>query len=74
MSGSISNEFGLPVTRHQYVGHTLHGQLGGGGAFVKLSNVNGAIEINHANDGRPLSPVQNLEHGRDTNEDDDNDI
>ena|SRR5208337_1374616 len=73
MSGSISNEFGLPVTKHQYVGHSLHGQLGGGGAFVKLSNVNGAIEIRHASDGRPLSPAQNLEQdrGHDNDEDDD---
>ncbi len=71
MSGSISNEFGLPVTRHQYVGHSLHGQLGGGGAFVKLSNVNGAIEINHANDGRPLSPAHNLEQDRSHDKSDD---
>jgi Putative adhesin len=76
MSGSISNDFGLPVTRHQYVGHSLHGQLGAGGAFVKLSNVNGAIDIRHASDGRPLSPAQNLEQDRrhdksDDEEDDD---
>jgi hypothetical protein len=71
MSGSISNEFGFPVTKHQYVGHSLHGQLGAGGAFVKLSNVNGAIEIGHANDGRPLSAVQNLE--KDSRHDSDGD-
>ena len=74
MSGGISNEFGLPVTKHQYVGHSLRGQLGTGGALVKLSNVNGAIEISHANDGRTLSPVQNLEKDRrhDSDDDDDN--
>jgi DUF4097 and DUF4098 domain-containing protein YvlB len=73
VSGSISNEFGLPVTRHQYVGHSLHGQLGGGGTMVKLSSVNGAIEIRHASDNRPLSPSQNLEPARSRSNDDDKD-
>ncbi|MGB9233674.1 MAG: DUF4097 family beta strand repeat-containing protein [Terriglobales bacterium] len=73
VSGGIHNEFGLSATKHQYVGHSLHGQLGAGGALVKLSNVNGAIEISHSNDGRPLSPAQNMDHGRD-NEGDDSDM
>ena len=74
VSGNISDEFGLPVTRHQFVGHSLHGQLGGGGTLVKLSNVNGEIEIRHASDNRPLSPVQNLERERNGDgEDDKND-
>jgi hypothetical protein len=51
----------------------LHGQLAGGGTLVKLSNVNGAIEIRHASDNRPLSPVQNLEHERSSNGNDGND-
>ena len=79
VSGNISDEFGLPVTRHQFVGHSLHGQLGGGGTLVKLSNVNGEIEIRHASDNRPLSPVQNLERertrdGEDEKSDDDDEI
>jgi DUF4097 and DUF4098 domain-containing protein YvlB len=78
ISGNISDDFGLPVIRHQYVGHSLHGQLGGGGTLVRLSNVNGTIEIRHAGDNRPLSPVQNLEHERsriddDKDKDDDDD-
>ena len=75
MSGNISDDFGLPVTRHQYVGRSLHGQLGGGGTLVRLSNVNGTIEIRHANDNRPLSPAQNLERdrGHDNDGDQDND-
>jgi DUF4097 and DUF4098 domain-containing protein YvlB len=75
VSGNISDEFGLPVTRHQYVGRSLHGQLGGGGTLVKLSNVNGTIEIRHASDNRPLSPAQNMERerGRGGNEDQKND-
>ena len=73
ISGSISNDFGLTAIRHQYVGHSLHGQLGGGGTLVKLSNVNGTIEIRHASDGRTLSPATNLERGRDRDRDQDND-
>jgi Putative adhesin len=70
ISGNISDDFGLPVTRHQFVGRSLHGQLGGGGTLVKLSNVNGEIEIRHAGDNRPLSPVQNLERERSRNSED----
>ncbi|HVM93172.1 MAG TPA: DUF4097 family beta strand repeat-containing protein [Terriglobales bacterium] len=76
VSGHISNDFGLTAIRHQYVGHSLHGQLGSGGTMVKLSNVNGTIEISHANDGRPLSSATNLErgrHDRDEDRDDDDD-
>lgn len=73
VSGNISDDFGLPVTRHQFVGRSLHGQLGGGGTLVKLSNVNGEIEIRHASDNRPLSPVQNLERERSRDSDDDKD-
>src|SRR6267378_800645 len=75
VSGGISNDFGLPVSR-QFVGHSLRGELGGGGTHVKLSNVNGRIEIMHANDNRPLSPAKNLEreHNRDDDDDDDAEI
>jgi hypothetical protein len=30
-----------------------------------VSNVNGRIEIRHANDNRPMSPAKNLNHDRD---------
>jgi hypothetical protein len=75
ISGEISNSFGLPVNHHQFVGHSLSGELGGGGAQVKLSNVNGRIEILRANDSRPLGTVKNREHdhSRDDNDDDDDD-
>jgi len=73
VSGGISNDFGLTAIRHQYVGHSLHGQLGGGGSLVHLSNVNGTIEIRHASDGRTLSPATNLERGRDRDRDNDRD-
>ena len=63
--GGISNDFGLDVDRHQWVGHDLHGKLGDGRTHIKLSNVNGPIHIEHANDGRSLSPVKNLIQGND---------
>ena len=63
--GGISNDFGLNVDRHQWVGHDLHGKLGDGRTHIKLSNVNGAIHIQHANDGHTLSPVKNLIQGDD---------
>ena len=71
VSGGISNDFGVPVTRG-FVGHSLHAQLGGGGTHVRLSNVNGHIEIFHAKDNRPLSPAKNL-NKHDGDHDDDHD-
>jgi hypothetical protein len=47
--GTISNDFGMNVRRGEYVGASLEGQLGGGGARVKLSNVNGVIRIRRGN-------------------------
>jgi DUF4097 and DUF4098 domain-containing protein YvlB len=47
VSGSIRDDFGLPVTA-QFVGHKLHGTLGNGRAQVRLSDVNGSIKIRRA--------------------------
>jgi DUF4097 and DUF4098 domain-containing protein YvlB len=58
--GGISNDFGLPVRRGKYVGRDLAGRLGQGGPRIKLDNVNGSININHAADSRPVSPATNL--------------
>jgi DUF4097 and DUF4098 domain-containing protein YvlB len=58
--GGINNDFGLPVRKGKYVGRNLAGKLGQGGPRIRLSNVNGSISINHAADGRPLSPATNL--------------
>jgi DUF4097 and DUF4098 domain-containing protein YvlB len=58
--GAISNSFELPVREGEYVGRNLEGRLGRGGADVRLSNVNGPIQIRRASDGRQLSPVTNL--------------
>lgn len=59
--GGISTDFGLKVKHGEYVGHSLEGQIGTGGPRIKLGNVNGAIQINHAQDGLPLSPGTSLE-------------
>jgi DUF4097 and DUF4098 domain-containing protein YvlB len=73
VSGGISNDFGLHVNHHQFVGHDLRGELGTGGTRIKLNNVNGRIVIHHAEDGRALSPVKDLSHG-DKDDDDDSSI
>jgi DUF4097 and DUF4098 domain-containing protein YvlB len=58
--GEINNDFGLSVEHGEYVGHELYGQLGTGGPRIKLGNVNGAISIKHADDGRKLSQAVSL--------------
>jgi len=65
VSGSISNDFGIHVANHKWVGHELNGELGGGGTRVRVNNVNGRIEIRHANDNKPLSPAKNMDRDRD---------
>jgi DUF4097 and DUF4098 domain-containing protein YvlB len=62
VSGGIENDFGLHVNHHRFVGHDLRGELGTGGTHIRLQNVNGRIEIHHAQDGRALSPVKDLSH------------
>jgi DUF4097 and DUF4098 domain-containing protein YvlB len=58
VSGNINNDFGLHVNNHRFVGHDLSGELGHGGTRIKLSNVNGRIDVHHAQDGRAMSPVK----------------
>jgi hypothetical protein len=60
LSGQIANNMGLPVRRGQYVGNDLSGQLGRGGARIKLNNVSGQIKIQRADDGRNATSVTNL--------------
>jgi len=71
ISGAISNDFGITVASHRWVGHELNAELGGGGTRVRVSNVNGRIEIRHANDNRPLSPAKGFDHDRGDKDDDD---
>ncbi len=65
--GGIDNDFGLHTSDHRFVGHEMRGELGGGGAEIKLNNVNGPIHVHHANDGHALSPVRNT-GGNDTDD------
>jgi Putative adhesin len=62
VSGGIDNDFGLHVDHHRFVGHELRGELGSGGTHIKLANVNGRIEVRHAQDGKALSPAKDLSH------------
>jgi len=68
VSGGINNDLGLHVNHHRVVGHDLRGELGNGGTHIRLQNVNGRIEIHHAQDGRALSPVKDLSHRDDDDE------
>jgi len=63
VSGGIDNDFGLHVNHHRFVGRDLRGELGSGGTHIRLQNVNGRIDIHHAQDGHALSPVKDLSHG-----------
>lgn len=75
ISGRIQNDFGLEVRHHRFVGHDLRGELGGGGTRIHVSNVNGRIEIRHANDGHALSSAKDLDHDdRDDRDDDDDEL
>jgi DUF4097 and DUF4098 domain-containing protein YvlB len=74
--GGIENDFGFHVIDHRWVGHDMAGQLGGGGTRIRLNNVNGGVEIHHAQDGKTLSPAHDLNRDRrdDDKDDDDDDI
>ena len=71
VSGGINNDFGLRVNHHRFVGHDLRGELGNGGTHIRLSDVNGRIEVRHAQDGRASSPVKDRSHA---DKDDDDEI
>ena len=73
VSGGIGNDLGLHVNNHRFIGHDLRGELGSGSTHVKLDDVNGRIDIHHANDGHTASPVKDLNHG-DRDDDDDSEI
>jgi hypothetical protein len=71
VSGGINNDFGLRVNHHRFVGHDLRGELGNGGTHIRLSDVNGRIEVRHAQDGRAISPVKDRSRA---DKDDDDEI
>lgn len=45
VNGSITNDFGLPVSSEKWAGHELEGTIGDGAARIRLSTVNGGIKI-----------------------------
>jgi DUF4097 and DUF4098 domain-containing protein YvlB len=69
VNGGIHNDLGIHVVHHRWVGHDMHAELGSGGPHIRLSNVNGRIDVRHANDGRPMSTVKDLGH-RDKDDED----
>jgi len=50
--GGIDNDFGIPVSQDHSAGSQLHGVLKGGGTYIDLHNVNGAICITPMAHGR----------------------
>ena len=60
LNGNISNEFGLPVRKGQYVGRDLYGRIGNGDVQIKLSSVNGPLSVTRKKDGRNPSPATDL--------------
>lgn len=60
LNGNITNDFGLPVRKGQYVGRDLYGRVGGGESQIKLSSVNGGLSVTRKSDGRSPSPATNL--------------
>jgi hypothetical protein len=75
VSGGLDDDFGLHVRHHRFVGHDLRGELGGGGTHIRVSNINGRIEIRHASDGKSLSSAKDLNHDdRDDGDDDSDEI
>ena len=45
LNGNISSEFGLTVEKEQWVGRSMEGLVGSGGARITLETVNGSIDV-----------------------------
>jgi hypothetical protein len=73
VSGGINNDFGLHVNNRRFVGHDMRGELGRGGAHITVENVNGRIDIHHAQDGHAMSPAKDRNE-RNQDDDDDSEI
>jgi hypothetical protein len=73
LNGSITNDFGLPVRKGEYVGRDLHGRIGTGDVKISLNSVNGGLSITRKNDGRTVNPATNLLQQKRGNTNDDAD-
>ncbi len=73
LNGQISNDFGLPVRKGEYIGRDLYGKIGSGDVRIRLNSVNGGLSVKRKNDGKNASPVTNLltTKGEDDWDDDD---
>jgi DUF4097 and DUF4098 domain-containing protein YvlB len=60
LNGNITNDYGLPVRKGQYVGRDMYGRIGTGEGQIKLSSVNGGLSVTRKNDGRSPNPATNL--------------
>ncbi|HKP68214.1 MAG TPA: DUF4097 family beta strand repeat-containing protein [Pyrinomonadaceae bacterium] len=74
LNGNITNDFGLPVKKGQYVGRDLYGKVGNGETQIKLSSVNGPLSISRKNDGRNPNPATNLLPSKKADDDIDIDV
>jgi DUF4097 and DUF4098 domain-containing protein YvlB len=78
LNGVISNDFGLPVRKGQYVGRDLYGKVGTGDVQIRLNSVNGPLSIKRKADGKNPNPAVNMlqqksEDDDDMDDDSDND-
>ena len=60
LNGPITNEFGLPVRKGEYVGRDLYGRVGSGDVQIKLNSVNGPLAVNRKKDGKNPNNPTNL--------------
>ncbi len=60
VNGKISNDFGLPVRKGEYVGSDLYGKVGTGDVQIRLNSVNGELSVRRKNDGKNLNPATDL--------------
>lgn len=60
LNGSITNGFGLPVRKGEYVGRDMYGRVGSGDVQIKLNSVNGGLSVARKNDGKTPNPATNL--------------
>ena len=78
VNGKITNDFGLPVRKGEYVGSDLYGKIGSGDIQIRLNSVNGGLSIKRKNDGKNVNPATNLlnmkneDAGEDWDDDDEN--
>lgn len=74
LNGQISNDFGLPVRKGEYVGRDLYGKIGSGIVKIRLNSVNGGLSLKRKNDGKSPNPVTNLLTTKGENDWNDNDF